>query len=409
MLNYEYPPIGGGTGIACEQLLHVLADDPAVAIELVTSGVRPQHELHRPAGNIRIHRLPLAKHDLQFWRPSELLRWTGAASRHAGRLLDAGVFDLCHCWGGLPAGLLGWRFRHRLPYIVALRGSDVPGYNPRLALLDPLLLRPIARHVWRDAAAIAAVSVSLRDMARVCLPTTPIDVIGNGIDTDRFRPAGGWETTTGPREMNVVFLGRLIGRKRIDILLEAFARLTAARDRTTLTIAGDGPERGRLEAQARALGLGDRVRFTGRLDRGEVAALLSRSAVLVLPAAHDAMPNAVLEAMAAGLAIIATDTSALGLVKGNGVLIPVGDSGAIVRALTAYERDPALLRAHRARSRALAEERSWKTIAAQTLALYRRVRAQTASVTEGIGNQQGAEHGEGYGGERQGKPEQPAT
>ena len=131
-----------------------------------------------------------------------------------------------------------------------------------------------------------------------------------------------------------------------------------------------------LEAQRDRLGLAAQVSFAGQLGRGDLADLLGRSGILVLPAVNDAMPNVVLEGMAAGMAVIVTETSAAGIVDGNGQLVPPGDPGALAAAIERYLVDPGLLAEHQRRSRALALGRSWDAVAADHLARYRRVIAR---------------------------------
>lgn len=372
VLCYETPPMGGGTGVACAQVLRVLSRRPDLRIDVISSGLGREIEVVRQ-GSATIHLLPVGKRDLNHWQPDELLRWMVGSSRSARALLRDGPFDLCHCWSGFPAGLVGWWLRDRQPYLVSLRGSDVPGYNRRLRLLEPLLLGRLARRVWRDSAGVFAVSRSLRALAQRTAADTPIGVLPNGVDADHFRPGA----NGGSREL--VFAGRLIPRKGVAFLLDAMAALAARHPGLRLTIAGDGPERGSLEARRDRLGLGAQVTFAGQLGRGDLADLLGRSGILVLPAVNDAMPNVVLEGMAAGMAVIVTETSAAGIVDGNGQLVPPGDPGALAAAIERYLVDPGLLLEHQRRSRALALGRSWDAVAADHLARYRRVVARSAA------------------------------
>lgn len=365
MINYEFPPIGGGTGIACSQLLGELADRPGLEVDLVTSGMGSKPYVGPLASNIRIHRLAVIKRDLHYWRAGELISWTRRAMAYAGNLARAQPYDVCHCWAGWPSGIIGHRLRRQQPYIVSLRGSDVPGYNERLRVLDPLLMRHVSRRVWGRAARVVAVSRNLRALALETLPTAMIDVIPNGVDVRSFAPS--------PEEERhrVLFVGRLIERKGVHFLIEAFRGVLAAVPDAALTIVGDGPERGRLEAMAADLVAAGRVAFRGHLARPEMPGAYRGSAILVLPALADAMPNVVLEAMAAGLAIVTTPTGGGEVIRGNGVTVPRADPGALCQALVAYLTEPARLAQHRSTSRRLAEGMSWAAVAGFCLELYR--------------------------------------
>jgi glycosyltransferase involved in cell wall biosynthesis len=365
MINYEYPPFGGGTGWACSRLVNEFAGFPSLEIDVVTSGPGRRVEVECPAPSTRIHRLPVRKRVDHYWRASELVEWTARALACSRRLAATRRFDLCHCWGGLPAGLIGLALSKRLPYMVSLRGSDVPGYNTRLRWLDPLMLRHVARRVWRHAVHVAAVSESLRTLALETAPEVRIDVIPNGVDTEVFRP------DVGGTAVDLLFVGRLIERKGADTLLRAFRDLADEHAEVTLAIAGDGPERGRLHELCRRLGLAERVTFFGHLDRHALAECYRRASVFVLPATSDAMPNAALEAMASGLALVATPGGVGDLVQGNGFVIAPGDPSAIRCVVERYLVDRRLLAAHRERSRALAQSMSWRTVAESLFERYR--------------------------------------
>ena len=151
----------------------------------------------------------------------------------------------------------------------------------------------------------------------------------------------------------LLFVGRLIERKNTHILVEAFSRLAGHYPDLTLTIAGDGPERPRLEGLVRRHGIGERVRFRGHLSGDALAGAYSESSILILPADTDAMPNVVLEAMAAGLAIVTTRNGAAEVVRGNGLLLERADPADVYQALCSYLDDPALLMEHQKISRIL--------------------------------------------------------
>jgi glycosyltransferase involved in cell wall biosynthesis len=118
-----------------------------------------------------------------------------------------------------------------------------------------------------------------------------------------------------------------------------------------------------LQALCQRLGIAERVTFVGHLDRSSLAERYRRASVFVLPALSDAMPNAALEAMASGLALIATPGGAGDLIRDNGFVIAPRDPSSIRRAVARYLADRQLLAAHKERSRALALSMSWQAVA----------------------------------------------
>jgi glycosyltransferase involved in cell wall biosynthesis len=146
-------------------------------------------------------------------------------------------------------------------------------------------------------------------------------------------------------ERFVLFVGRLEERKGVEGLLEAFAGLEPRRRDVRLLIVGRGPRRATLEAQARRLGIADRVQFVGWVDHAEIHRYYERCAVFVLPSVftaeggYEPFSNAVMEAMACGAPAVTTTA--------NGVAFDVIQSG--VNGLVVPERDVAALRAALAR------------------------------------------------------------
>jgi glycosyltransferase involved in cell wall biosynthesis len=108
----------------------------------------------------------------------------------------------------------------------------------------------------------------------------------------------------------VLFVGNLVAVKGPDVLLDAWARVPAPPGGRALAIIGAGPWRSRLERQARRLGIADTVTFLGARPHAEVALWMNAADVLCLPSRNEGMPNVVLEALASGLPVAATDVGA---------------------------------------------------------------------------------------------------
>lgn len=176
------------------------------------------------------------------------------------------------------------------------------------------------------------------------------------------------------REPVVLALGRLAETKGFDLLLTAFGACAAARPAWRLWIAGEGAARAALEAQARASGCADRVRFLGWVDGAAKADALARAAIGVLPSRRESFGGALLEMQARGLACIASDAGALPEIAADGRaarLFPSGDARALEATLAALMDDAAARRALAAAGRANATAFSWDAFAARTEALYR--------------------------------------
>ena len=166
-------------------------------------------------------------------------------------------------------------------------------------------------------------------------------MIHNAVDLTRFSAAPDRElrrTLTGDDRTRLVFTAaRLHEQKGIDVLIEAVPGISA----THFVIAGDGPERRSLEKLARDLGVEERVTFLGA--RSDIPALLRASDLFVLPSRYEGFPLALLEAMAAEVAVVATRIAGVDelVVDGEtGYLVEAGDSAALGSAITSLLADP---------------------------------------------------------------------
>ena len=145
----------------------------------------------------------------------------------------------------------------------------------------------------------------------------------------------------------LAFAGRLTAQKSLTVLLEAVARA----DGVTLAIAGEGPERGAVEAGVRRLELGDRVRLLGPLSRDGVLELFHAADGAVLSSGWENFPHSVVESLAVGTPVIATAVGGVAEVvhdRENGLLVPPGDAGALADAMRDFASDEELRRRLRA-------------------------------------------------------------
>ena len=236
---------------------------------------------------------------------------------------------------GTLARLAGWQAG--VPCRVAHRHTTDEGEQLRHRLVE----RAVSRLGWTICCSEA---VRARLVLEVGADPLRTEVVYNGVPIEEFGegpapPAGdcGTDRTarreeTSPVILTVASLRRLKGH---HVLLEAAARLAARGARFRLRFAGDGPERTALERQARALGLAGKVQFLG--ERHDVPALLSRANMFVLPSSgREGLGLAALEAMATGLAVVATRLGGVPEVVSHGrtgLLVPPGDPESLAAAI----------------------------------------------------------------------------
>jgi glycogen synthase len=361
VLNYEFPPLGGGAGNATACLARAWAAG-GHDVEVLTGGFRGLPRVERRDGfTVRRIRSPRARQGQ--CSVGEMGAFMGLSCLPA---LWRGMNfrpEITVAFFSIPSAPAAWLLRamRGTPYIVSLRGGDVPGFDDRNMAAMHRVTGPITSLLWRHAAAVVANSAGLRATAQRFAPDLPILEIPNGVDTALFTPRDGGSANAVPQ---LLFVGRLARQKGVDVLLDALANLRHQPWR--LTIAGDGPERASLAGQATRLGIADRVNFRGWVQREELPDLYRSSDVFVFPSHDEGMPNVVLEAMASGLPIVATRVPGNDeLVRDNGTLVPPGDLRAFAEALAPLLTGESQRRAWGARSRALAlAHYSWAAPAA---------------------------------------------
>lgn len=379
ILNYEFPPIGGGGANANFCLLEQYAQAPSLQIDVLTSGAGPGVTQEKFAENVTVYRVGLHKKSLHVWRKIEVLEWLHKARPHYRHLVQTQDYDLVHAFFGFPSAWFCYRSRVQLPYMISLRGSDVPGQNARLQR-DYKLLAPLFRRIWRHAEILVACSQGLRARAQRFLPSVSVDVIPNGVDLDRFTPAAGASLNASPdRDIRLLTVGRLSETKRVELLIEAVDILLQSECPVQLTIIGAGRQYGRLSQMVRDRSLGSHVHMTGRLDQERMPQVYQEHDLLVSASAQEGMSNAMLEAMAAGLPIVSTACEGLDeLIRDNGIIVGQAQAQALAQAIRTVLSDAKTHRHMSRAARARAEQFTWAEAARQYMDHYRSLAAREA-------------------------------
>ncbi len=371
MLNYEFPPIGGGAANAHLCLLRQYANRDDLQVHVLTSAPKPGTFEETFSKNITIYKVGIHKKELHHWRRAEVIEWLVKARFHYRRLLRQNGYDLVHAFFGFPTGWLCYRSADKLPYIISLRGSDVPGQHARLQL-DYKILGPVFRAIWSRAAALVACSEGLKERALRFLPSVAIDVIPNGVELDRFYPS---EAKERPEVLRLLTVGRLSVIKRVEMLIDAVEILHNEGCRLHFTIVGGGGMEPQLRESVRKKNLGNVVEIAGRADPEDMPQVYRQSDILISASMQEGMSNAMLEAMASGLPIIATRCEGLDeLIADNGLVVERPEAETIAGAIKKLAGDRRLCSQMALAARKRAEQFSWSRAAESYLALYERLK-----------------------------------
>lgn len=371
MLNYEFPPIGGGAAQAHLCILRQYAGVEDLHVDVLTSAPKPGDVSEELSENITIYKVGLHKKQLHLWRRSEVMEWLVKAGLYYRMLLRKNKYDLVHAFFGFPTGWLCYRSVKQLPYIISLRGSDVPGRHARLQL-DYKILAPLFRAIWKKAAALVACSQGLKARALQFMPSVPIEVIPNGVDLEKFHPA---QNSNRSDRLRLLTVGRLSVIKRVELLIDAVEMLHKDGYKLNLTMAGGGKLEQKLRDLLAQKELRDIINIRGRINPDDMPQMYRQSDIFVSASMQEGMSNAMLEAMASGLPIVTTRCEGVEeLIADNGIVVEEANAEAIAGAIKKLSNDRPLCKQMAEAARNQAEQFTWSRTAKEYLALYERVK-----------------------------------
>jgi len=365
-----YPPHLGGLETVMRSVSEGVAATTAVTVVTTDCGAagapRRQSE-----GNLRVHRL----------RGREFAH-TPLAPGYLPRLLRISRDHVVHLHLGhalVPELVLLAALARRFPYVAHFH-IDADQSGP-LGVLLPVYKALFLRPVLRRASCVIALSEKVgAEMSRdYGVPAERVLVMSNGVAPEFFEepelveePGGAHaeDVHTGGRPVRLLFVGRLTRQKNVPRLLTA---MTLVRTAVELVIVGDGEDRADVEAQVAALGL-TQVRLVGVQVGRELAAWHRWADVFVLTSdVEGGLPLVVLEAMAGGLPVVATDVPGVSDTFGDAGVLAAPDPRSVAEAVDQLAGSPQLRRKVGARNRARAESFSWARRIETLRALYRQV------------------------------------
>lgn len=378
--NYEYPPLGGGAGNATKYILEEFSKIEDLELDLITSSIDDSFSQEKIGDKITIYKLPIGKNksNLHYQSQKEILSYAWRAFWLARKMVKKNDYDLTHSFFTVPCGAISWWLRvfNGIPFIVSLRGSDVPGYSDRFPLLYKMLT-PFVRIIWKKSFFTVANSSEFKKLAKKTNPKQEIKIITNGIDVAEFYPKT-FDEKLEERDgyFRIICGSRITHRKGIRFIVEALDILEKKGLFVRLDIIGEGNEKAELEEKVSKLGLVDRVRFIGFVEHHKLPDIYTGGNVYVMASLNEGMSNTLLEALASGLPIIATNTGGtFETVKEgkNGFVIKMESAEDIADKVEILLKDYSLEKKMSKESRSLAEKMSWKNIADEYYALYNEI------------------------------------
>lgn len=333
--KYPYPVVGG-----LEKQAHELAKAlvaKGVQVRALSTRFDVQQAATEPVDSVPVYRIP--------WMDRRLSRFALMPLRLLVAFLRLrSAIDVVHIHQHSPFGLIAILLTLLIRKPVITKLPNVGDYGVP-GLRHSALGRFRTRVLLMSDALVAMSTVSIRELATVHYPPQRILRVPNGVTTDYSANARlGDSDHTG--DCRVVFAGRLSPEKRLDTLLTAWSKVASRTARAVqLEILGEGPCGPAIQTEVERLGLRASVRMHGHVD--DVRNRLQHCHIFVLPSTHEGNSNAVLEAMGAGLPIVATPVGGTPMQVGPDgaqLLVPVGDADQLADRLLMLIEQPNLRR-----------------------------------------------------------------
>jgi glycosyltransferase involved in cell wall biosynthesis len=347
MINYEFPPLGGGGGEASYQIAKALADREH-EVDILTTGWRglPPEDV---VDDLRVYRVPVVgRAELATASLASMLSFVPSGVARGFGVLRNKRYDILNTHFAIPSGPTGVILSRLFgtPQVLTVIGGDIYDPTKRLSPSSNALLRAVVRRVLDSSAHVIAISEDIKNRAERDLHCeTAIDVIHYGLTPPRFQERSRRELGFPEDEVILISIGRLVRRKALGDVLLALSRLEESRLR--LLIIGEGPEEEHLREMARTLGLSKQVEFMGAVWGERKFQYLAAADMFVLPSLHEGFGLVFLEAMHCGLPVIASSSGGQTdfLKDGEtGYLVPVGEVESLAQSIRRLAADEALRR-----------------------------------------------------------------
>lgn len=342
ILNYEYPPLGGGAGrcslYQAEGLARLGHD-----VTVLTTWFEGEKEIEE-RDHFRLIRLKSRRKKAFRSNPVEMLSWAMKTFRYIKRnrlYLNA---DLVLAHFSVPGGLvaLPTKMLYKVPYIVISHGQDIPWFSPKELFFYHLIFYLPIKWICSSASRVTVLSEQrLNELNRLTAPRhhSKHHIIPNGCDVGFFTPP---DSDKEGESLRILFAGRLTRQKDPFTLLKAAKLLSNSGTPFSLEIVGDGPLRPKMESKVKNHQLQRLVNFSGWISREELREKYRNAHLLLITSGDEGQSLAMMEAIASGLYLFTTPVSgseSLIHASVNGEYIPFGEAQEIATRLEAFYKE----------------------------------------------------------------------
>ncbi|MDM8553134.1 glycosyltransferase family 4 protein [Desulfococcaceae bacterium HSG7] len=345
MINYEYPPLGGGGGVVSKMLAEALINRHNITV--ITSRFGHQ-ALYETVNGVELIRTPvLFRSDRNAATIISMLAFFPASLWIGLKLLRKRKYDVIHSMFAIPSAPSGLLLAKifRKPHLLTVFGGDIYDPSKKLSPHRTPILHQTVENVLYASDRVVTMSEDIRRRTKTYYYRAPKEIflIKGGIPKPIFTPSQRSDYGFDDEDILLITIGRLVPRKAVHKLIQVIKLLGDAR--VKLIVIGDGPERGMLEQTAIDLNVKNQIFFGGNVDENAKFALLNFSDIYVSTSQHEGFGLVFLEAMSVGLPIVCYDNGGQTdfLKDGEtGVLVELGNRAAFADKLRALIVKPAL-------------------------------------------------------------------
>ena len=331
MLNYEFPPLGGGGGVACYHIARELAKKHHVDYLTTKFKGLPKFEI---VDGINVYRVPvLGRKELSTATLLSMLTFFPSSLLKGIKLCNVNRYDIINAHFVIPSGPSGIILSKlfNLPIVMSVHGGDIHDPSKKWSPHKHFLLRKIITWFLNKSDKIIAQSNNTMDNTnKYYHPNKEISVIPLGFVTPEFKKTTREELGLPEEHIILISVGRLVKRKGYEYAIQAVSKI--AHPNLKYLIIGDGPEEKSLKDLTKRLGVEEKVEFLGFVSEEKKFQYLSISNIYVLSSLHEGFGICLLEAMYCGLEIVSTDNGGQTdflLDKKNALMVPIEDSDAL--------------------------------------------------------------------------------
>jgi len=365
IICHEFPPIGGGAANAAFYIAKHLKNKQH-EITVVTSRFK-KASLGRYDFNIVY--LPVLRRHADRTSPLELVSFTVSGIIYGLKAVRKRKYDICLAMHGIPSGWIAFVMYKlfKIPYIVSLRGADVPGFLPQQYDKLHKKVKILTYLYWKNAKSIIANSEGLKELSDITADRLgkDIKVIPNGVDCQAFKPDYSLRSS---KAINIVYTGRITLQKGLECLIEAIRRAKGRiKNNFNVKIIGNGYLKEYLKNISSELCGEGIVTFSDWMDKKSLIGEYKKAHIFILPSFYEGMSNSLLEAMACGCMVIASD------IPGNRELVKKSENGALFdpgnvlklenTLVKVLNSEPGIIEEMGRRSRRIAENLDWSKAA----------------------------------------------